>query len=64
MCLPFKMFGKVDEFLNDHCPPMLQDRPRFSIIKSGTRIDDAPEAAVRESPNAAITSISPILIKC
>lgn len=58
--LPFKMFGSVVELLNDHCPPMLQDRPRFSITKSVTRTDEAPDAAVNESPSAAITSMSPM----
>lgn len=58
--VPFKIFGNVVEFLNDHCPPMLHDRPRFSITKSVTRTDDAPDAAVNESPRAAITSMSPV----
>lgn len=57
---PFKIFGKVVEFLNDHWPPMLQERPLFSITRSVTRTDEAPDAAVSESPSAAITSISPV----
>lgn len=55
------MFGNVDEFRQSHWPPMLQDSPRFSINKSENRTDDAPDAAVNESPKAAITSISPKL---
>lgn len=55
-----RMFGNVDAFRQFHWPPMLHDRPRFSIIKSWSCVDDAPLPAVSESPSAAMTSISPV----
>ena len=36
-------------------PPMLHDSPRNSVTRSSRDLDDAPSAAVMESPNAATT---------
>lgn len=53
------MFGNVVTFRQFHWPPMLHDKPRFSILRSMNFVADAPVAAVNESPIAAITLISP-----
>lgn len=48
-------------FVQFYCkPPMLNDKPRFSIKISNNVSALAPVPAVIRSPNAAITSISPM----
>lgn len=53
------MLGSVVTLRQFHWPPMLHERPRFSMYRSLTEVAAAPVAAVKESPIAAITLMSP-----
>lgn len=58
------MFGKVRYFCHLLWPPIDHDTPLFSMNTCSIFVASAPLPAVRESPKAAIISISPGLSLC
>mgnify|MGYP004575879495 CR=1 FL=1 len=55
----FKMLGSVRYFRQFSWPPIFATRPLFSVTKSNMLVEVIPTPTVRESPIAAITSMSP-----
>lgn len=54
-----KIFGSVRYVRQVPSPPILNDAPLFSIYNSIKLVAKIPTPAVKESPIAAITSMSP-----